>query len=81
LGTIPFIVNIVWSMFNGPKAPANPWNSTTLEWTVSHPIPHGNFSAIPTVYHGPYEYSVPGLEKDYLPQNEKAPAHITLEAH
>ncbi|MCX8493569.1 MAG: cbb3-type cytochrome c oxidase subunit I [Chthoniobacterales bacterium] len=81
LGTIPFIVNIVWSMFNGPKAPANPWNSTTLEWTVSHPIPHGNFSVIPTVYHGPYEYSVPGLEKDYLPQNEKAPAHITLEAH
>ena len=81
LATIPFIVNIVWSMFNGPKAPANPWNSTTLEWTVSHPIPHGNFAVTPTVYHGPYEYSVPGLEKDYLPQNEKAPAHITLEAH
>jgi cytochrome c oxidase subunit 1 len=81
LATIPFVVNIVWSMRNGPKAPANPWNSTTLEWTVSHPIPHGNFAVTPTVYHGPYEYSVPGLEKDYLPQNEKAPAHVTLEAH
>ncbi|MCX6958925.1 MAG: cbb3-type cytochrome c oxidase subunit I [Verrucomicrobia bacterium] len=81
LATIPFACNIIWSMFNGPKAPANPWNSTTLEWTVSHPIPHGNFAVTPTVYHGPYEYSVPGLEKDYLPQNEKAPAHITLEAH
>jgi cytochrome c oxidase subunit 1 len=81
LATIPFAWNIIWSMFYGPKAPANPWHSTTLEWTVSHPIPHGNFAVTPTVYHGPYEYSVPGLEKDYLPQNEKAPAHITLEAH
>ncbi|MCE9586763.1 MAG: cbb3-type cytochrome c oxidase subunit I [Verrucomicrobia bacterium] len=81
LATIPFVVNIVWSMLNGPKAPANPWNSTTLEWTVSHPIPHGNFAVTPTVYHGPYEYSVPGLARDFLPQNEKAPAHITLESH
>ena len=81
LATIPFVVNIVWSMRNGPKAPANPWNSTTLEWTVSHPIPHGNFTVTPTVYHGPYEYSVPGLVRDFLPQNEKAPAHVTLEAH
>jgi hypothetical protein len=24
---------------------------------------------------------VPGLQKDFLPQNEKAPAHVTLEAH
>ena len=81
IGTLPFVWNIIWSMRHGPKAPANPWNSTTLEWTVSHPIPHGNFAVTPTVHHGPYEYSVPGLVKDYLPQNEKAPAHITLEAH
>jgi len=81
LATLPFVWNIIWSMMYGPKAPANPWNSTTLEWTVSNPIPHGNFAVTPTVYHGPYEYSVPGLAKDFLPQNEKAPAHITLEAH
>jgi len=81
LATLPFVWNIIWSMMYGPKAPANPWNSTTLEWTVSNPIPHGNFAVTPTVYHGPYEYSVPGLAKDFLPQNEKAPEHITLEAH
>jgi len=81
LATIPFVINMIWSMRSGPKAPANPWNSTTLEWTVSHPIPHGNFTVTPTVYHGPYEYSIPGLVKDYLPQNEKAPSHVTLEAH
>ena len=38
-------------------------------------------SVTPTVYHGPYEYSVPGLSKDYLPQTEKAPQHVKLEAH
>jgi cytochrome c oxidase subunit I len=81
LSTVPFLINMIWSLRSGPKAPANPWNSTTLEWTLSHPIQHGNFPVTPTVYHGPYEYSVPGLEKDYLPQNEKAPSHVTLEAH
>jgi cytochrome c oxidase subunit 1 len=81
LSTIPFLINMFWSIFKGPKAPANPWHSTTLEWTLSHPIGHGNFPEIPTIHHGPYEYSVPGLDKDYLPQNEKAPAHVTLEAH
>jgi cytochrome c oxidase subunit 1 len=81
LATIPFVVNLVMSLRKAPDAPANPWNSTTLEWTLSHPIQHGNFPVTPTVYHGPYEYSVPGLQKDFLPQNEKAPAHVTLEAH
>ena len=81
LSTIPFLINMFWSLKYGPKAPANPWNSTTLEWTLDYPIPHGNFMETPTVYHGPYEYSVPGLERDFLPQNEKAPAHVTLEAH
>jgi hypothetical protein len=33
------------------------------------------------VYHGAYEYSVPGLEKDYLPQNEPAPENARLESH
>ena len=81
LATIPFVVNLLISLRKAPDAPANPWNSTTLEWTLSHPIQHGNFAVTPTVYHGPYEYSVPGLAKDFLPQNEKAPAHVTLEAH
>ncbi|NBZ97083.1 MAG: cytochrome c oxidase subunit I, partial [Proteobacteria bacterium] len=81
LSTIPFLINMFWSIFKGPKAPANPWQSTTLEWTLSNPIQHGNFPVTPTIHHGPYEYSVPGLDKDYLPQNEKAPEHVTLEAH
>ncbi len=79
--TFLFVWNIIISLRRGPKAPANPWHSNTLEWTVPSPPGHGNFPVTPTVYHGPYEYSVPGLSKDYLPQNEKAPKHVKLEAH
>lgn len=79
--TFLFIWNVIISLRNGPKAPANPWHSNTLEWTVPSPPGHGNFPRTPTVYHGPYEYSVPGLSKDFLPQTEKAPDHVKLEAH
>ena len=73
LGTqVIFIVNFFWSLFKGPKSPANPWESTTLEWMTPSPPPHGNFETIPTVYHGPYEYSVPGRTTDWLPQHLKA---------
>jgi cytochrome c oxidase subunit 1 len=65
-----FIYNFFVSMFKGKKAPNNPWNANTLEWTIPSPPQHGNFKDLPTVYRGPYEYSVPGREKDYWPQNE-----------
>ncbi|MGO9603339.1 MAG: cbb3-type cytochrome c oxidase subunit I [Candidatus Binataceae bacterium] len=67
-GQIPFVVNFFLSMFRGAKAPANPWNATTLEWATDSPPPHENFHTIPTVVRGPYEYSVPGMEQDWAPQ-------------
>jgi cytochrome c oxidase subunit 1 len=66
---IVFIYNFFKSMFAGPKAGKNPWKSNTLEWTAESPPPHGNFEELPTVYRGPYEYSVPGRKEDYWPQN------------
>jgi len=48
----------------------NPWEATTLEWATPTPPPHGNFLKIPEVFRGPYEYSVPGAKRDFLPQNE-----------
>jgi cytochrome c oxidase subunit 1 len=64
-----FVINIFWSMFKGSKATPNPWEATTLEWTVPSPPPHDNFGGkIPVVYHGAYEYSVPGAAKDYVMQ-------------
>jgi cytochrome c oxidase subunit 1 len=57
-------------MFFGPIAGRNPWNSNTLEWTAPSPPGHGNFDFQPVVYRGPYEYSVPGVEKDHLMQTD-----------
>jgi cytochrome c oxidase subunit 1 len=65
-----FLFNFFWSMKKGAKASINPWHATTLEWTVSSPPPHDNFDGhYPTVYRGPYEFSVPGAADDFIPQN------------
>ncbi len=65
-----FLFNFLWSLKKGPKAEMNPWKATTLEWTVPSPPPHDNFGGHePAVYHGPYEYSVPGAAQDYVMQN------------
>lgn len=69
---IIFFINFFGSMFTGKKAGRNPWNANTLEWTTVSPPPHGNFDVQPIVYHGPYEYSVPGFEKDFVMQTEPA---------
>ncbi len=67
-----FLYNFVNSLIRGPKAEKNPWRSNTLEWTAESPPPHGNWSEMPSVYRGPYEYSVPDRDRDYWPQNEPA---------
>lgn len=79
---VPFFINFWWSMFAGKKVDSdNPWHSTTLEWQTPTPPGHGNFTKEITVYRGPYEYSVPGADKDYTPQNEKpTPAEIRVNA-
>lgn len=64
-----FFINLVWSLRKGKRAGDNPWQANTLEWTCPSPPPHGNFVTMPTVYRGPYEYSVPGRDEDYWPQN------------
>jgi cytochrome c oxidase subunit 1 len=65
-----FVINFFWSIFKGAKASDNPWSSNTLEWTVPSPPPHGNFAEMPTVYRGPYEYSSPESDDDFLPQTK-----------
>jgi cytochrome c oxidase subunit 1 len=68
-----FVINLFWSMFKGPKATDNPWESTTLEWTTATPPPHDNFGGVtPVVNHGPYEYGVPGAPKDFIMQTDPA---------
>jgi len=66
-----FFINIIMSVFGGEKASKNPWKANTLEWVADSPPGHGNFHTYPKVYRGPYEYSVPGRDSDYWPQNEQ----------
>jgi cytochrome c oxidase subunit I len=68
-----FFYNCIMSWWKGKKAPRNPWNANTLEWTTESPPPHGNWpEGLPTVYRGPYEYGHPDVEEDYWPQNQPA---------
>ena len=71
LAQIFFVINFFWSLFAGRKAPLNPWQANTLEWTAPSPPPHLNWGdRIPTVYRSPYEYSSPEVEEDYFPQTQ-----------
>ncbi|SIO21872.1 cytochrome c oxidase subunit 1 [Singulisphaera sp. GP187] len=74
LAQIPFAINFFYSMVAGPKAGPNPWKANSLEWATDSPPPHYNFATIPTVYHPAYEFSVPGLPDDFLPQTMPRPA-------
>ncbi len=59
-----FLFNFFYSIFRGRKAPANPWNSNTLEWTTPINPGHGNWPGeIPKVYRWPYDYSKPVNEE------------------
>ena len=65
-----FLYNLIRSLTKGKDAGHNPWEATTLEWQTSHTPPrHGNFDELPSVYRWAYDYSVPGAEHDFIPQN------------
>ena len=68
---IPFIINLFSSIFKGKKVGSNVWDATTLEWSAapSPPVGHGNFPQVPVATRGPYEYSPPGAEESFLPQD------------
>jgi heme/copper-type cytochrome/quinol oxidase subunit 1 len=59
----------------------NPWHANSLEWATTSPPPHDNFAKIPTVHRGPYEYSSPVVEEDFLPQPRLLPAGVVEPMH
>jgi cytochrome c oxidase subunit 1 len=72
-GQLIFLVNLFWSMRRGPAAEANPWECGTLEWTpASYAMNERLGEWRPQVNHGPYEYNVPGVEKDFIMQDAPA---------
>ena len=72
-----FLVNFIVSMKKGKVAGDNPWNVGTLDWRCTSPPPVYNFKVIPTVYHGPHEFSNPefmaALGRDWIGQDEPLP--------
>lgn len=65
-----FLFNFFYSMWRGAKAPQNPWRANTLEWTAPVAHIHGNWPGeIPEVHRWPYDYSKPGHDEDFVPQN------------
>ncbi len=60
LSTLPFLLNVLISWVVGKQAPADPWRSHGLEWTVSSPPPVENFEQLPVVTGTPYEYGIVG---------------------
>jgi len=65
-----FLLNLFLSLFFGKRVDRNPWHANTLEWVAASPPPHGNFEQTPAVYRGPYEYSHPEADTDFLPQTD-----------
>ena len=67
ISTVPFLLNVIISMFRGAPAGDNPWNALTPEWLTSSPPPVENWlGEAPLVTH-PYGYGT-------------APGQIDLEA-
>src|SRR5450631_1372673 len=65
-----FIYNLIHSRFWGKPAPDNPWQGTSLEWSIPSPPPHDNFGGRHVVvYHDPYQYGVESSVGDYVMQD------------
>ncbi|MGE0562133.1 MAG: cbb3-type cytochrome c oxidase subunit I [Flavobacteriales bacterium] len=83
-----FLFNFIYSALRGPKAPQNPWDANSLEWTAPVEHIHGNwYGEIPTVYRWPYDYSKVDEKgeyfggKDFIPQTTPLFDNETDEAH
>jgi cytochrome c oxidase subunit 1 len=65
-----FIFNFFYSIWRGPKASQNPWRANSLEWTTPVEHLHGNWPGdVPVVHRWAYDYSKPGYDEDFVPQN------------
>jgi cytochrome c oxidase subunit 1 len=88
LAFIPLLWNLYRTWRRGEPAGANPWDASTLEWTMSSPPPHYNFAVIPQVESRDplwHPYVAPGEAYDSEPggviprlQPDPAPEHVHM---
>ncbi|MFM7382139.1 MAG: cytochrome c oxidase subunit I [Microcystaceae cyanobacterium] len=58
VSTVPFVINMAWSLLKGEKAGRNPWRALTLEWQTSSPPIIANFEEEPVLWSGPYDFGI-----------------------
>jgi cytochrome c oxidase subunit 1 len=56
IGYLIPMIYLLWSLKHGPKADANPWGATGLEWEIQSPPTTFNFDQTPTVTTEAYDY-------------------------
>jgi len=75
-----FVCNFLQALLRRKGAEeSNPWQATTLEWSVASPAPENNFgNTPPIVYRGAYEFGG-NLANDFAPQH-LAPESLSTQA-
>jgi len=64
VSTLPFIINVIWSLTKGTQAERNPWRALTLEWQTASPPIIENFEEEPILWSGPYDYGIDDEEEE-----------------
>ncbi|NCO74359.1 MAG: cytochrome c oxidase subunit I [Cyanobacteria bacterium] len=64
VSTLPFIINVIWSLTKGTQAERNPWRALTLEWQTASPPIIENFEEEPVLWSGPYDYGIDDEEQE-----------------
>jgi cytochrome c oxidase subunit 1 len=70
IATFVLLYNMVWSVFRGKIAGANPWRALTLEWATTSPPPATNFLTDPVPFPDPYGYGTVEAQ-EYLEKIER----------
>jgi len=76
------VTYLVYSLFKGPKASANPWGAHGLEWETTSPPDSHNFHHVPIVTDEVYDF--PGVEyanPHHGPKKKKAKGTVAKEQH
>jgi cytochrome c oxidase subunit 1 len=55
---------LLWSLRYGPRASANPWGATGLEWQTPSPPTTFNFDKTPVVHAAAYDYQSPAMASE-----------------
>jgi len=67
-GILLIFYNLIVSLFNGSKAPADPWGGTTLEWKIPSPPPEHNFHDEPVIHSYAYDFTRLETKEDREPK-------------